>query len=664
MRRGIGRASAWTLMALGALACAGALPTAAGAAEPLRMTNLRVDGGEESWHASSSFRLVWDQVPGPPAQPRAVLYRVYDSMGHLVSKTVRDTKWVWSIEPLEVPPVPDAYVVEAWLEDFEGRAGPSAFATLRFDDVPPAAPVAAGPAGWSGTREQVPVKIGLPPGPPPLSGIRGYAVSLDQGAGSAPCSDPGWCAPAEIDLPAGSGSETVAVGPLPEGTTFARVVAVSGSGVPSAPTSVPLRIDGTLPSVTLQGLPDGWSAGPVRLSALAGDPLSGMDPGGAAGPFTAIAIDGAAPALALGDRVSAWVAGSGRHRVSYFARDGAGNVADGTLGPPPATAVVAIDEEPPRVAFAAAQDPADPERIEAFVSDRLSGPSGDRGTIRLRRAGTDAAFEVLPTRVVGERLVARWDSDSYSGGKYEFLATGYDRAGNAGGGGDRLRGAKMVLVNPLKRLTSLEAGFAGKTPPGQPRRARFGEEARFGGRLRTATGAAGPGLEIAVTEVFAPGSQPARRTTVTRTAADGSFSVALAPGPDREVLAAFAGNRTLTRSGSEGARLVAPALVRLRSSAATATVGGAPVVFSGRVFGPGAASLGDLPVELQFRYPGAGWSEFRTVETDAHGGFRYAYRFSDDDSRGVRFRFRAYVKGRESWPFEPAFSRPLAVLGR
>jgi hypothetical protein len=94
-------------------------------------------------------------------------------------------------------------------------------------------------------------------------------------------------------------------------------------------------------------------------------------------------------------------------------------------------------------------------------------------------------------------------------------------------------------------------------------------------------------------------------------------------------------------------------------------VGGAPIVFSGAVGATGTAGTRKgLPVELQFRYPGAGWSEFRTVETDARGNFRYAYRFSDDDSRGVRFRFRAHVTGREGWPYEPAFSRPVAVTGR
>jgi hypothetical protein len=78
----------------------------------------------------------------------------------------------------------------------------------------------------------------------------------------------------------------------------------------------------------------------------------------------------------------------------------------------------------------------------------------------------------------------------------------------------------------------------------------------------------------------------------------------------------------------------------------------------------GAAAAAGLPVELQFRYRGVKWKEFRTVETDRRGCFRYAYRFSDDDSRGIRFQFRAYVKGREGWPYGPGTSRPVSVTGR
>jgi hypothetical protein len=51
------------------------------------------------------------------------------------------------------------------------------------------------------------------------------------------------------------------------------------------------------------------------------------------------------------------------------------------------------------------------------------------------------------------------------------------------------------------------------------------------------------------------------------------------------------------------------------------------------------------------------------VRADSSGRFRYAYRFSDDDSRGVRFLFCGYVPAQGDWPYEPGGSRPVAVRG-
>jgi hypothetical protein len=170
---------------------------------------------------------------------------------------------------------------------------------------------------------------------------------------------------------------------------------------------------------------------------------------------------------------------------------------------------------------------------------------------------------------------------------------------------------------------------------------------------------------VAVVETFAAGAEPSRRTTLRTTDGDGFFSVQLQPGPSRDVVAHFAGSPTLTRSSGESAHLGVATGLRLRASAATAAVGGKPVVFSGSVRARGARqAVRGLPIELQFRYPGAGWRSFRTVEADRRGRFRYAYRFSDDDSRGVRFQFRAHVKGRKGWPYGPGTSRPVSVTGR
>jgi hypothetical protein len=104
--------------------------------------------------------------------------------------------------------------------------------------------------------------------------------------------------------------------------------------------------------------------------------------------------------------------------------------------------------------------------------------------------------------------------------------------------------------------------------------------------------------------------------------------------------------------------------VVLRASATVARVGGRPLVFRGKVASSGATIPADgKVVQLQFRLPGLPWSEFRSVRTDPHGHFRYAYRFSDDDSRGARFQFRAYAPAQAGWPYEPAGSLPVTVVG-
>jgi len=396
-----------------------------------------------------------------------------------------------------------------------------------------------------------------------------------------------------------------------------------------------VRVDGTAPAVTLDA-PGAWVSGPQRVAARAADPLSGTAAAGPTGPFTAIAVDGGVP----------------------------------------------------RVAFANSQDPAEPERIEAAIGDPLAGPDPTRGSIGVRPAGSHQRFQALPTAVAGERLLARWDSDAFPAGSYEFRAIAYDLAGNAGESERRANGTRMVLANPLKTPTAVAAGFGGRLliwqrcARRQERRRCHREEVErfearparravpygrgipYSGRLTTAAGAALADLPLEIVESFAAGADPARRTTPVRTAADGSFTLRLAPGPSRRIEAVFGGNRTLTRAGGGAVELAVQAGVRMHPSSATARIGGAPVSFRGRVADPAAVPAGGLPVELQFRLPGSEWSEFRTVQSDGNGRFRYAYSFSDDDSRGVRFQFRATVPAAAGWPYEPASSRPVFVTGR
>jgi hypothetical protein len=656
-------------MAAGLLA---AIPGPAGAlaqATPEYLRPLDLRTSDAGWQAVNDFRLDWE-LGGSLAGtvwPTAVHYRILDTNGTALAPPVRVPWYGNELRHLSIPSGPGAYTAEVWLEDETGQ-GPSARTPLLFDDSRPGAPRVTGPSGWLGRGVSASVVVEPPTAPAPPSGIAGYAVSVDRAAQGSPCSGPQSCTGEELDLAAAGG--VAPLGVLPEGVNFVHVAAVSGSGVSSAIQHLIVRADASPPQVALEGIPAGWASGPVRVSATASDPHSGMVAAGPAGPITALAVDGGPSTVSPGPSAATTVSGDGIHRIEPYARDAAGNVHGGSADTgSPSSALVRIDTTPPRVWFAAAQDPAEPERIEAFVSDPLAGPSASRGAIAVRPAGSRGQFAPIPTAVSAGRLLARWDSEAHPPGSYEFRATGYDAAGNRFDSVRRVGGARMVLANPLKKPALLSVGLAGNSHSrGKLRRTRslaYGRRAVVSGRLTSGAGAPLPRRRIELVESFAADAVPAHRATTVLTAEDGTFLARLRPGPSRRIEVRFPGDAVLNSASAHQLALRVPTKVRIRASAARAAVGGRPVVFSGSVGRRGAAipSAG-IAVELQFSIAGSGWSEFRTVQTDRRGRFRYPYAFSDDDSRGVRFRFRAFVPAQEGWQYEPGASRPVTVTGR
>jgi hypothetical protein len=255
-------------------------------------------------------------------------------------------------------------------------------------------------------------------------------------------------------------------------------------------------------------------------------------------------------------------------------------------------------------------------------------------------------------------LSARWNSEAYPPGEYEFRATVRDRAGNLSSTVNRGNGAAMRLRSPLKIATTLLA-------TSRQRSLRYGHGTDFRGRLLSGRHAPLADALVKVIERFDPGAVPRERITAVRTSANGDFSAYLAPGPSREVLATAAPTTTTRGASSKPLRLEVRSGARLHVSAPVAQVGGRPVVFSGRVATAGTSIPAEgKAVQLQFRLLHLPWSEFRTIRTDSGGRFRYPYRFADDDSRGARFQFRAYVPPQANWPYKPSASRPVAVRGR
>jgi uncharacterized Zn-binding protein involved in type VI secretion len=644
---------------LAALALAGAQEARAAGPQPI---DLSVDGGEESWHPQRSFALRWSNPPGSIA---AVHYRVLDPSGQVaIAKTTLD--WAaTSIQHLSVPPSPGAYTAEVWFESSDGAEGTPVTAMLRFDNGKPGQVEPAQVPVWIG-RTALPftLHLGQPAGSPPLSGIRGYATTIDGLSGASSCLANGTCGSSEVELQGGAAEDSLTVTELPEGTNYLHAVAVSGSGTRSATSAnTVLHVDKTDPVMLLAGNPAGWSSRPLTLTATATDAASGMVASdGGAEPFSAIRIDGGVPIRADGDEVSATVIASGIHSIAYYGRDAAGNIADGGASNgrsnhAPGLAVVKIDREPPRVAFAGAQDPLDPERIEARASDSLSGLDPARGSIGVRPAGSNERFVELPTERSGSVLRARWDSEAYAPGEYEFRATTYDAAGNSASSSSKSTGSPMRLSNPLKVAATLLSDFRSRT-------VRYGRGVTFSGRLVAGRHAPQSGMPVRVIERFDPGASPRERVSTVRTGAGGAFSIHLSPGPSRDLVAVAPPTATMRGASSQPQRLTVRSGVRIRVSSTVAKVGGRPVVFRGSIAANGTAIPAEgKTVQLQFRLPGVPWSEFRTIHTDPHGHFHYAYRFADDDSRGVRFQFRAYAPAQAGWPFEPAGSLPVQVRG-
>ncbi len=687
---------AWA-QALSALVLATALALDGGAAEALaeqetlnpELMSVRLSHDQQGWFAGDRFVVEWEFTPHRrgPRQPTSIGYRLEDDAGRTVLSG--EAAFPASSAAIAMPAAPGpasgVYRLLAWTQDAGLTSAPQE-TVVRIDNSRPSAVTPIVPSGWIRAGESVSVRIEHPSAPLPLSGIRGYAVALDLGSSSGPCAGEQSCTTAETDLTGGLADDSIVLGPVAEQANVVRVVAVSGTGMRSRSVgTAALHVDGTPPRIAIAA-PAGWSTHAVRATATAVDPLSGMAESGPSGPFTAIAADGGTPNIAPGPQAAITVHGDGRHAIVAFGRDAVGNA-----GSPEAAeeASVWIDETEPRAAFAASQDPADPEQIVATIADSTSGPSPDAGSIGVRPAGSSVPFTPLPTAISGIRLLAHWDSDAYPAGAYEFRATAYDVAGNRGETRRRSDGSPMVLSNPVKTATSLVLAFGGHSfvshvcrrgPSGLRCRNRsivplakrptdatvgYGRGIPVSGRLTTASGSPLAGQRVEVIESFAAGSEPSGRTTTVETGGDGFFLARLAPGPDREVSVAFAGTRTLAASRGGNLRLGVGADVRLRTSTATARVGGAPVVFSGHVGGRGAqVPAAGLPIALEFRVAGLPWTEFRTLQTDRTGAFRFPYAFSDDDSRGIRFQFRAHLASQPGWPYDEAYSRPVAVTGR
>ncbi|HUB75537.1 MAG TPA: hypothetical protein VL977_00705, partial [Solirubrobacteraceae bacterium] len=145
-----------------------------------------------------------------------------------------------------------------------------------------------------------------------------------------------------------------------------------------------------------------------------------------------------------------------------------------------------------------------------------------------------------------------------------------------------------------------------------------------------------------------------------QTAADGSYSYSIPPGPSRDVTlsyTAYAGAASPSALASV-ALLVTPR-IELRITP-RATTNGHTITLRGRVLGGYIARRG-LPLEVEYR-EGSRWMIYTEILAHRGGAFSWRYTF-ERTTRSITYSFRVAIPatGVAGYPYQPAASRPRSV---
>lgn len=361
------------------------------------------------------------------------------------------------------------------------------------------------------------------------------------------------------------------------------------------------------------------------------------------------------------------VPGPGDWLLRVWLEDAAGNVDEKTASDP---AHLRFDDRPPEIAFSP-QDPNDPRRVSATVSDPASGPAG--GTIELGRDGS-GSWRALPTTLEAGQLVAYVDDERLRDGRYLLRAQASDAAGNQGVGDRRTDGSVAELFLPLRSVTTLRLGVPKRvrvrkvTGKGRRwvhrldrrRRVRYGRSVLLKGRLESWNGQPLVGQRVTVYgRPLVRGARLQPLGTVT-TNGRGRFRYRARALFSMRLRASYPGT-ALIRPAVTRATLVVRARATLRVSERVIRRG-QRVVFSGRFKAPKPLRSGKV-VEVQAKVRG-GWRPIApAVRTDKRGRYMVAYRFQST-TRTLTYTFRTRIARQRGYPYIAGSSRRARVTVR
>jgi hypothetical protein len=447
--------------------------------------------------------------------------------------------------------------------------------------------------------------------------------------------------------------------------------------------------------------------------SVAASPSAG--PSGVGGMSCSVDRGSAKPYPARGLTVN----GDGVHTVSCTAWNNAVGP-QGQRNTGGGSVAIHIDEAPPALSFRP-QNPSDPTQLVVDATDGESGVAG--GSVQMARAGT-SSWTSLPTSFTGRGLLARFN-DAGRTGPYVFRATACDNVGNCATTVEDLtlplRAASdsqvslTQIVNPLRRQVVRERVRVGwhwvtihrdhklarikrgghfktikvvkfveqcttrrvrtsrrtwrvervcKTPRVRTTRTLhvpYGKPVTVHGLYTTNQGAPLAGQPVRILAKPNNGLSTFSQVAVTTTAADGSWTAAVPPGPSRIIRAVTNGTATILPSNGQVTTIV-PARIRLLKVRPRHVAWDGTVHLVGRLFG-GYLPPGGALVRLRIGF-GSTYNTYGVEEhVSGNGRFSTVASFGPGDPNVYRtywFQIASLPMG--NYPYAPAASQRVTVL--
>jgi hypothetical protein len=186
---------------------------------------------------------------------------------------------------------------------------------------------------------------------------------------------------------------------------------------------------------------------------------------------------------------------------------------------------------------------------------------------------------------------------------------------------------------------------------------RFGSATVVSGWLGTSRGVALGDQRVDVITAPDTGDATFKLTAVATSAADGTWSARLPPGPSRVIRAIYAGSPTVEPAASGTARVIVPGSVRL-SITPRHTHWGGTISIDGRLRGGNIPPSGEVVV-LWISWRG-GSTEIGHLYARRDGVFRSTYTFLRGNGRET-YRLWAATARESDYPYAPSQSRRVSV---